>query len=155
MKQFSKNRENNSRGPLIEFWLRVQSFLQIRSNIARAAGLRSREYELLLAVKAVPDSHRASISVLAERLLLQHHVAAGMVKSLAKKGLLVAKRSPHDRRALSIQLTATGERLLREIVAKSLNGLQLEGPRIRMSLKRVIAGPRTSAQFRGQAPPGV
>lgn len=142
MAQIPKKRENNYRGPLIEFWLRVQSFLQARSKIASAAGLRPREYEMLLAVKAIPDAHGANVSVLAERLLLQHHVAASVVKSLASKRLLVAERSRNDRRSLALRLTKEGEDLLRQIVAQSLNRLRTEGPPIRTALKRVIA--RTS-----------
>lgn len=151
MAQFSKKRENNGngRGSLIEFWLRVQIFLQTRSKIARDSGLRSREYEILLAVRAIPDAQHASVSVLAERLLLQHHVAAGVVKSLVNKRLLIAERNLNDRRSLALRLTEEGENLLRQIVAQSLRRLRTEGPPIKAALKRVIrttsgSRPRTS-----------
>lgn len=127
---------------LIEFWFRVQHFLRVRTRITRAAGLHSREYELLLAVKAVPAKKCASISLMAERLCLQHPVTTVLVKSLVAKGLLCADRSPRDRRSLALKVTPKGARLLRTIVTQSVNGLQAEGPPLSTALRKTIAQTR-------------
>lgn len=142
METISKATANAERESLIEFWFRVQHFLRVRSRISRAAGLHSREYELLLAVKAVPANRCASVSLMAERLCLQHPVTTNLVKSLVVKGLLCANRSTRDRRSLSLKLTPKGARLLRDIVTQSVNGLQSEGPGISAALRRTIT--RTS-----------
>lgn len=123
---------------LIEFWFRVQHFLRVRAKLSRAAGLHAREYELLLAVKAIPAGRGASVSLIAERLCLQHPVTTALVKSLVAKGLLRADRSPKDRRSLALKLTPKGARLLGELVLESVNGLQAEGPGLTTSLRRTI-----------------
>lgn len=134
----SLNFENTQKQSLIEFWFRVQEFLRVRARISRAAGLHAREYELLLAVKATPVSSGASVSLMAERLCLHQPIATTLVKSLVAKGLLLAQRSPRDRRSLALKLTPRGQRLLRRIVQQSVSGLQFEGPALTAALKRTL-----------------
>lgn len=124
---------------LIEFWFRIQHFLRVRARISRAAGLQSREYELLLAVKTISANRGASISLMAERLCLQQHIAAALVKSLVTKGLLLAERSPRDRRSLALKLTPQGAKRLRSIVRQSVIGLRAEGPGLSAALKKTLS----------------
>ena len=128
-----------SRNALVEFWFRVQAFLRTRRALARSEGLNSREYELLLMLKALTSRRAVNVSCIAENLFVHHHVAAGMVKDLAKRGLVVTQRSERDRRSLSLQLTAAGESLLERIVARSVDGLASEGPEIISSTGRILA----------------
>lgn len=124
---------------LIDFWFRVQHFLRVRAKISRAAGLHVREYELLLAVKAMPPKNSASVSLMAERLCIHQPITTMLVKSLVSKGLLRAERGHRDRRSLALTLTPRGARLLRTIVAQSVNGLQAEGPGLSAALERTLA----------------
>lgn len=139
MERTSRVTANAERESLIEFWFRVQHFLRVRARISRAAGLHSREYELLLAVKAVPPNNCASVSLMAERLCIHQPITTALVKSLVAKGLLRASRSPRDRRSLALKLTPRGAKLLRTIVTQSVHGLQAEGPGISGALRRTIS----------------
>ncbi|HWH57474.1 MAG TPA: MarR family transcriptional regulator [Terriglobales bacterium] len=102
-----------------------------------------REYELLLMLKALADRRSVNVSFIAENLFVHHHVAAGLVKDLAKRGLVSAQRSQRDRRCLSLRLTREGEALLARIVERSVEGLASEGPQMLSSLGRIL-GPEHS-----------
>jgi len=127
----------------VEFWFRVQEFLRIRRSFAKSEGLDPREYELLLMLKALADRRSVNVSFIAENLFVHHHVAAGLVKDLAKRGLVSAQRSQRDRRCLSLRLTREGEALLARIVERSVEGLASEGPQMLSSLGRIL-GPEHS-----------
>ena len=128
---------------MVEFWFRVQEFLRIRRSFAKSEGLDPREYELLLMLKALADRRSVNVSFIAENLFVHHHVAAGLVKDLAKRGLVSAQRSQRDRRCLSLRLTREGEALLARIVERSVEGLASEGPQMLSSLGRIL-GPEHS-----------
>lgn len=127
-----------SRNALVDFWFRVQAFLRTRRALAKSEGLDSREYELLLVLKAFADHRAVNVSLVAENLFVHHHVAAGMVKDMARRGLVVTQRSEHDRRSLSLRLTTEGELLLERIVARSVDGLASEGPDMISSLGKIL-----------------
>ena len=131
-----------SRNALVEFWFCVQEFLRVRRRYAKAEGLEAREYELLLFLKAQAGRRSVNVSLIAENLLVHHHVAAAMVKRLGEKRLVVAERSAFDRRSLSLCLTAAGESLLQRIVARSVEGLAREGPEMISSLDKIIGDER-------------
>jgi DNA-binding MarR family transcriptional regulator len=90
-------------------------------------------------LKALAGRRSVNVSFIAENLFVHHHVAAGMVKDLVKRGLVVAHRSQQDRRSLSLRLTAQGESLLERIVARSVDSLASEGPKIISSLGKILA----------------
>jgi DNA-binding MarR family transcriptional regulator len=131
-----------SRNPLVEFWFRVQEFLRTRRAFAKSEGLDPREYELLLMLKALAGRRSVNVSFIAENLFVHHHVAAGMVKDLARRGLVSAQRSQRDRRSLSLRLTREGDALLARIVERSVEGLASEGPEIIASLGRILGETR-------------
>lgn len=128
----------SSRTPLVEFWFRVQQFLRTRRVFAESEGLDPREYELLLMLKALAGRRSVNVSLIAENLFVHHHVAAGLVKDLVKRGLVSAQRSQRDRRSLSLRLTSQGESLLERIVSRSVAGLASEGPQMLSSLGKIL-----------------
>lgn len=134
-----------SRNPLVDFWFRVQEFLRTRRAFAKSEGLDPREYELLLMLKALAGQRAVNVSLIAENLFIHHHVAAGLVKGLANRGLISTQRSPRDRRSLSLRLTAQGESLLERIVARSVDGLASEGPLMISSLGKILGNEQRNA----------
>lgn len=127
-----------SRNPLVDFCFRVQEFLRTRRAFAKSEGLDPREYELLLMLKALAGRRSVNVSLIAENLFVHHHVAAGLVKDLANRGLVSTQRSQRDRRSLSLHLTAQGESLLERIVVRSVDGLASEGPQMISSLGKIL-----------------
>lgn len=123
---------------IAEFCLAVQRFLRASERFAGEAGLNTVEYDLLVALSACPRGTCSSIAVLSERLLMQHHVAAGAVTRLAEKELVSTVRNARDRRSLTLTLTPNGKTLLNNVAVKSLGELGAQGPRIIGSLTALI-----------------
>lgn len=72
---------------LAEFRFEIRRFLNFSEQIARAAGLEPQQHQALLAIKGLPEHRTATVGVLAERLLIQHHSAVELVNRLETKGL--------------------------------------------------------------------
>lgn len=138
-KAFKMATESKRHGLAVaEFCLAVNRFLRASEHFAVEAGLNPVEYDLLLALSAYPRGTCSSIAVLSERLLTQHHVAAGAVAKLAEKELLSTERNGRDRRSVILTLSAKGKALLNQIAVRSLGELDAQGPRIIGSLTTLM-----------------
>lgn len=91
---------------LAEVRYQIRRFLHFSEQAARATGIEPQQHQLLLAVRGLDQP---SISVLAERLQIQHHSAVELVDRLAERGLVLRSRAPSDRRQVLVQLTPRGE----------------------------------------------
>src|SRR5437870_4236565 len=78
---------------LAEFRYQIRRYLASSDKAAEAAGLHSRQYQLLLALKGLPEGTEATIRNLAERLGVRHHSAVELVNRLEKRGLVERQRS--------------------------------------------------------------
>lgn len=132
--------------PLITFWFGVDHFLRVRRQFAKGAGLSNNQYELLLAVKTCEDKRPPNIALMAERLLLDHRVVATVARYLGDQRLLQVERSRSDRRSLTLSLTPKGERLLKDIVRRSVAALATEGPSLVKALQGIL--PENRARLR-------
>src|SRR5215470_8935087 len=70
---------------LAEFRYQIRRYLSFGDQAAEAAGLRSRQYQLLLALKGMPDGMEATIKNLADRLGIRHHSTVELVDRLEKR----------------------------------------------------------------------
>ncbi|MGH7766964.1 MAG: MarR family winged helix-turn-helix transcriptional regulator [Candidatus Binatia bacterium] len=128
----------------------VRRFLRFSENVARAAGLEPQQHQLLLAVKGLPPDKRPTISVLAERMQLQHHSAVELIDRLALRGFVRRYRSRTDRRQVFVRLTESGEEVLRKLSLHHLHEYKSIGPALVQVLNSVIA----SADKSVTDPPG-
>src|SRR5437762_8487996 len=122
---------------LAEFRHQLAGFLRRRRQAAESVGLEAQQYELLLAIKGLPEGKQPTVKQLAEQLQIQHHSAVELASRLAKHGLLRRERSPDDRRAVLLSITKPGEKLVDEIVQFSFVQLQEEAPSLLKSLGRI------------------
>src|SRR5664279_2807100 len=109
---------------LAEFRYQIRRYVRVSEDAAREAGIEPQHHQLLLAVKGGREGEKPRIAYLAEHLQIQHHSAAELVNRLAKKGLIVRTRGDEDRREVLVQLTARGERILRELTLHLRTELQ-------------------------------
>lgn len=100
---------------LADFRYEIRRFLNFSEQAARAAGIEPQQHQALLAVKGLPEAHRATVGVLAERLQIQHHSAVELVDRLEAHGLLKRVRSRTDRREVLLRVTRRGTELLNEL----------------------------------------
>jgi len=122
----------------------VRRFLRFSENVARAAGLEPQQHQLLLAIKGLPKDKRPTISVLAERMQLQHHSAVELIDRLALRGYVRRYRSRTDRRQVYVRLTEQGEQVLRQLSLHHLQELKSFGPALVQVLNSVIASANQS-----------
>ncbi len=124
---------------LAEFRHQIREFLHFSEEAARSAGVEPQQHQLMLAIKAM-EPEPASIRYLAERLLLRHHSAVGLVDRLEQSGMVRRARSAADRRSANILLTPKGARVLRELSQHHREELRSAAPALIESLTCILHG---------------
>src|ERR1051325_6667277 len=99
---------------MAELRYQIRRFVRFSENAARKAGIEPQQHQLLLAVKGLPDGAKPTISVLADRMQLQHHSTVELIDRLAERGFLCRLRATDDRRQVLIKLTQIGRASCRE-----------------------------------------
>jgi DNA-binding MarR family transcriptional regulator len=105
---------------------------------AREQGLAPREYDLLLAIKALPADRRRGISELANWLQMQQHGVVELATRLERRRLLRRYHDQKDGRQSRLALTAKGERVLGELVERENARLRSWAGEAAPSLKRIV-----------------
>ena len=108
---------------LADFRYELRRFLRYSEQITRRHGVTPLQYQLLLQVKGYPGREQATIGELAERLQAKHHGAVALVSRCEDAGLVARRASEVDRRAVHVELTAKGERLLERLARLHRNEL--------------------------------
>ncbi len=122
-----------------EFRYQIRRFLRASEQIAREYGLNPQQYQLMLALKGLPDEHAATIGEIAERLQIQHHSTVELADRLSAKGLVRRKRDSQDRRQVLLELTSKGEKTIRELALHHREELRSTGPELVGALKGVLS----------------
>ena len=123
---------------LADFRFEIRRFLNFSERQAHAAGVEPQQHQALLAIKGLPAHRVATIGVLAERLLIQHHSAVELVNRLETKGLLRRARGVADRREVVLTLSRRGEALLRRLTQPHRAELQSARPKLLAALAATI-----------------
>jgi DNA-binding MarR family transcriptional regulator len=145
---------------LADFRFEIRRFLHFSECLVRAAGVEPQQHQALLAIKGLPTHRVATIGVLAERLMIQHHTAVELANRLEAKGLLRRARSAADRRAVVLTLSRRGETLLQHLTRSHRDELQSARPRLLTALAAAVdpgakigrAKPSTPCKKHGNKP---
>lgn len=129
---------------LAELRYQIRRFLRGREVAARAAGVASQQYLLLLQIKGLEGHRVVTMSVLAERLQVRHHAVVQLVDRLVRQRMVERRRDGRDRREVVVRLRPRGQRMLERLAWYSLAELTVEGPSLVASLNRLL----------GQSTPG-
>ncbi len=137
---------------LAEFRHQIRKYLHFSERAVHAAGLEHGQYQLMLAIKGMPQGVRPRIRELANRMQIQHHSAVELINRLELGGYVRRERAQDDRREVLLALTPKGERVLAELALHHHDELQSAAPTLVAALRKVMqAGkngapkPRTSA----------
>lgn len=125
---------------LAEFRYQIRTFLHFSDLAVEAAGLERAQYQLLLAIKGLPEGVRPRIRDVAQRMLIQHHSAVELINRLERGGYVERERGHEDRREVLLALTPRGERVLAELALHHREELKSSGPKLVAALRRVTAG---------------
>lgn len=123
---------------LAEFRYQIRRFLHFSELAVQKAGLERGQYQLMLAIKGMPEGMRPRIRDLADRLQTRHHSAVELVNRLEAGGFVRRERSHDDRREVLIELTPKGEKVLAELALHHHEELRGAGPELVAALRRVM-----------------
>ena len=148
MPAMEKNLTQRDYESLAEFRHQIRRFLRFSERAARGTGLEPRQHQLLLALKGLPPNVRPKIAELAERLQIQHHSAVELVNRLEAGGFVKRERGSQDKREVLLNLTARGEKVLRELSLHHRSELRSQGPALLETLQQLISDSRNAASKR-------
>lgn len=136
------SRQRPPRGPelaitdyrlLADFRHVLRQWFVYSEEAARAAGITAQQHRALLEIKAFDG--RPTIGDLADRLVIKHHSAVGLVDRLVHAGLTTRKFDPDDHRRMTLALTALGKKKLLAISGANRQELR----RLTPLLKTLVA----------------
>ena len=123
---------------LAEFRYQVRRFLHFSEQECRARGLQPQHYQLIVAIRGLPLHKTPTVGALAERMQMEHHSMVELLDRASRQGLVSRKRDAGDRRRVSIQLTAKGEKLAGELAARHVEELQVAGRKLTAALQPLL-----------------
>jgi DNA-binding MarR family transcriptional regulator len=117
---------------------RIRIFLSEGDAAARREGLEPQQYLLLLAVRGLPEVTKATIQVLAERLLLKHNSTVELIDRLETHGYVRRSHSREDRRCVLVKLLPRGKRLVERVARERLTELRAGGEALSDALDALL-----------------
>lgn len=124
---------------LAEFRYQLRRYLRHMEESARSKGHHPQQYQLLLAIKGLPQSKSPSVSVLAERMQMNHNSLVELADRCEKRGYIRRIRAAGtDRRKVTLAITPAGEAMMRQQASGSRQELQTIGPVLVDSLRRLL-----------------
>jgi DNA-binding MarR family transcriptional regulator len=122
---------------LAEFRFLLRRFLHFSEKAAARVGLSPTQHQALLAIQGQSHPDLVSIQLLAQRLLIEHHSAVGLVDRLQQLDLVKRDRHPTDKRQVLVRLTTKGKRTLEKLSAIHREELAKLSPELRQALRQV------------------
>jgi DNA-binding MarR family transcriptional regulator len=108
---------------MAEFRYQLRRFLNFSEMASERCGVGAQQYQLMQVIAAMPEGKDASITYLAERMVLRHNSAVELVDRAQKVGLVRRLTDAKDMRRSLVQLTAEGEAILQRLIAEHLQEL--------------------------------
>jgi DNA-binding MarR family transcriptional regulator len=131
---------------LAEFRYQIREFFAFSDRAVQVAGLERGQYQLMLAIKGMPEGQRPRIRELADQLHVQHHSAVELINRLEAGGYVRRERTEEDRREVLLALTPKGENVLAELALHHHKELRDAAPRLVAALRGVMAGKKDGAR---------
>ena len=108
---------------LAEFRFQMRKFLSFSEVASERCGIPAQQYQLMQVIAAMPDGRQASITYLAERMILRHNSTVELVDRAERAGLVQRESDPTDMRRSLVQLTPEGKKILQRLVGEHLSEL--------------------------------
>jgi DNA-binding MarR family transcriptional regulator len=127
---------------------RIRLFLSEGDAAARRARLEPQQYLLLLAVRGLPQGAKATIQVLAQRLMLKHNSTVELIDRLEMHGYLRRSQSRQDRRCILVKLLPRGKQLVERVARERLTELRGGGESLSDALDTLLGRKPNSQRIR-------
>ena len=136
---------------LAELRRRIRKFVHEGDAVASAAGLEPQQYLLLLMIRGIPEGQEATVSNLAERLVLKHHSVVELIDRLETHGYVRRNRSREDRRSVLVSLLPRGEKILEDVAQHRIGELRATGAALVNAISSLLQNGRGSLNKRESA----
>lgn len=137
---------------LAEFRYQLRQFLSFSEVASERHGIQAQQYQLLQVIAATPSGQAASISYLADRMMLRHNSTVELVDRAERAGLVRRHTDERDLRRSLIKLTPQGEQMLRALVPEHLDELERLSEQLVQAL-RAAASTSNVASKPADSPP--
>src|SRR5665213_1452519 len=128
---------------LAEFRFQLRKFLRFSEVAAEAAGISVQQYQMLQVIAAVPEGQGASISYLADRMILRHNSAVELVDRAVRAGVVRRESDDEDLRRSIVRLMPEGEKVLEQLIPSHLDELDERGRDIIVAMESLLASRET------------
>ena len=135
----------NSLLKLAEFRYQLRKFLRFSEIAAETAGISVQQYQMLQVIAAMPEGQGASISYLAERMILRHNSAVELVDRAVRAGMVRRESDDEDLRRSIVRLMPEGEKALEQLVPSHLHELNVRGHEIITALEALLESSESDA----------
>ena len=123
---------------LAEFRYQLRRFLSFSETESEKLGVATHQYQLMQVIGAMRDGEAASISFIAERMVLRHNSTVELVDRAERAGLVKRTSDERDLRRSIVVLTEHGSAVLKQLIAAHVVQLDGEtGEQLLSSLSRV------------------
>lgn len=137
---------------LAEFRFQLRRFLSFSESESERLGVATQQYQLMQVIGALREGESASISYLAERMVLRHNSTVELVDRAERAGLVRRTSDERDLRRSIVVLTPEGRSILERLIAAHFAELEGEtGAHILRSLTALREGASPSGS--SAAPP--
>jgi len=130
---------------LAEFRFQLRKFLRFSEIAAEAAGISVQQYQMLQVIAAMPEGQGASISYLAERMILRHNSAVELVDRAVRAGMVRRESDDEDLRRSIVRLMPEGEKMLDQLIPLHLHELDVRGRDITAALEILLESRESGA----------
>jgi len=124
---------------LADFRHQLRTFLSFSESASESCGIAAQQYQLMQVIGSVPADRQASISYIADRMILRHNSTVELVDRAERAGLVERRHDEHDLRRSLVQLTPQGWAILEKLVALHLEELHLHAEAMMRALRKVQA----------------
>jgi DNA-binding MarR family transcriptional regulator len=108
---------------MAEFRYQLRRLLNFSEQVSERCGVGAQQYQLMQVIAAMPEGQDASITYLAERMVLRHNSAVELVDRAQRVGLVRRVTDSKDMRRSLVQMTPEGEEILHRMIAEHLTEL--------------------------------
>ena len=130
----SRSAKESDYRALAEFRYHIGRYLDFSDQTARAAGIEPRQYQLLLAIRGLPDGIEPTVGALAQQLRSRHHSTVELINRAEANDLV--RRMRAGTRVL-VELTRDGAKVLTRAVEQRLEELRVAGPVLVKALQQL------------------
>ncbi|MDE1155217.1 MAG: MarR family transcriptional regulator [Acidobacteriaceae bacterium] len=123
---------------LAAFRFQLRHFLSFSEVASERAGIQAQQYQLMQVIAAMPATEQASISYLADRMVLRHNSTVELVDRAEKAGLVARRNDAKDLRKSLVVLTPHGIGILRQLVEDHVREIKRINGDLSAALRAVV-----------------